>query len=49
MRISAEMSRKCTSCLPLCLLVTTASATRTVEPIDVSFGVWTRVGPRNHE
>ena len=31
----------------MCLLVTTASPTKTNEPIEVPFGVWTRVGPRN--
>ena len=34
--------------LSVCLLVTTVSPTKTDEPIEVPFGLWTRVGPRNH-
>jgi len=30
----------------LCLLNTTVSPTKTEEPIEMSFGLWTRVGPR---
>ena len=30
------------------LWVTTVSRTRTAEPLEVPFGTWTRVGPRNH-
>jgi len=33
--------------LSVCLLVTTVSPTKTDEPIEVPFGLWTRVGPRN--
>jgi len=37
-------------CLPtcVCLLDTTLNHTKTAEPIDVSFGLWTRVGQSNH-
>jgi len=37
-------------CLPtcVCLLDTTLNHTKTDEPIDVSFGLWTRVGQSNH-
>ena len=30
------------------VLSTSASPTKTVEPIETPFGLWTRVGPRNH-
>jgi len=32
----------------VCLLGTTMSPTKVAEPIVVPFGIWTRVGPRNH-
>ena len=32
----------------MCLLVTTVSCAKTAEPVEMPFGVWTRVGPRNH-
>jgi len=32
----------------VCLLVTTASCAKTAEPIDVLFGIRTRVGPLSH-
>jgi len=32
----------------VCLLVTTVSPTRTAEPSEVPFGVWTPVSPRKH-
>jgi len=35
-------------CVFVCLLVTTLSCAKAAEPIDMPFGVWTRVGPRNH-
>ena len=31
-------------CVSVCLL----SSTKTAEPIDMPFGMWTRVVPRNH-
>ena len=31
----------------VCLLFTSVSTTKTAEPIEMSFGLWTRVGPRN--
>jgi len=37
-------------CVSVCILVlvtTVFSSTETGEPIEVPFGVWTRVGPRN--
>jgi len=37
----------CTS-VYLCLLDTTMNRAKTVEPIDLPFELWTRVGPRNH-
>ena len=30
------------------LSVTAVSPTKTAEPIEMPFGLWTRVGPRNH-
>jgi len=35
-------------CLCFCLLVTTMSCTKTAELIEMSFRVWTQVGPMNH-
>ena len=35
-------------CLCICLLHTTMSPTETAEPIQMPFGLWTRVGQRNH-
>ena len=35
-------------CLCVCLLDSTVSPTETAEPIEMPFGFWTRVGPRNH-
>ena len=32
----------------LCLLDTAVSPIKTAEAIEMLFGVWTRVGPRNH-
>jgi len=32
----------------MCLLVTTVSCAKTAEPVEMPFGVWTRVGRRNH-
>ena len=34
--------------LCVCLLDITMSCAKTSEPIEMPFGVWTRVGPRNH-
>jgi len=34
--------------LLVCLSVTTVSPTKTAEPIEMPFGMWTRVGPRNY-
>jgi len=36
--------------LPVCPSVsdTIVSDAKTAEPIDMSFGIWTRVGPKNH-
>jgi len=31
----------------LYLLVTTLNCAKTTEPIEMAFGVWTQVGPRN--
>ena len=31
-----------------CVLVTTVSPAKTAEPTEMPFGVWTRVGQRNH-
>ena len=31
----------------VCLSVTTMSPTKTAEPIEMPFGLWTRVGPKN--
>jgi len=38
----------CYQCFMVCVLVTTVSHTKVDEPTCVSFGTWTRVGPRNH-
>jgi len=35
-------------CLCVCLLDTTMSPTKTTEPIELLFVVWTQVGQRNH-
>jgi len=35
-------------CSVVCLLDTTVSPTKTDEPIEVQFGVWTCVGPKSH-
>jgi len=35
-------------CLSVCLSVTIVSLAETAEPFDIPFGMWTRVGPRNH-
>jgi len=35
-------------CVCVCLLDTTESLTKTAEPIEMPFGLWTRVDPRNH-
>ena len=35
-------------CLCVCLLVTITNCAKTAEPIEMLFGVWTRVGPRNY-
>jgi len=32
----------------VCLLVTSMSTTKTTKPIEVPFGLWTWVVPRNH-
>jgi len=32
----------------VCLSVTTLSPAKTPNPIEMPFGMWTRVGPRNH-
>jgi len=34
--------------LSVCRSVTVVSPAKTAEPIDILFGLWTRVGPRNH-
>jgi len=34
--------------LSVCLSVTIVSPTNTAEPIEMPFGLWTRVGPINH-
>jgi len=36
-------------CLCVCLIDTTVIAAKTAEPIEMSFRLWTRVGPRNHK
>jgi len=35
-------------CVCVYLLVTTKSCTKTAKPIEIQFGMWTLVGPRNH-
>ena len=32
----------------VCLFVTVVSPTQMAEPIEIPFGLWTPVGPRNH-
>jgi len=34
--------------MSVCLSVTIVSPAETAEPIAMLFGLWTRVGPRNH-
>ena len=36
------------SCVSVCLLVTTVSPTKTAEPIEVPFAIWTQLGPGSH-
>jgi len=38
----------CLSCLSVGLSVTLVSPAKTAEPIEMPFGLWTLVGPRNH-
>jgi len=38
----------CYRCSVVCVLVATMSYAETAEAIEVSFGVWSEVGPRNH-
>jgi len=35
-------------CVCVCLLDATVNPAKTDEPIEMLFGLWTRVGPRNH-
>ena len=35
-------------CLSVCLSVTVVSPAKTTEPMEMPFGLWTRVGSRNH-
>jgi len=35
-------------CVFVCLLVTAISPTKTDKAVEMPFGFWTRVGPRNH-
>jgi len=35
-------------CLSVCLLVTFVSSAKTAEPIEVQFGLVTRMGPKSH-
>jgi len=35
-------------CLSVCLSVTIVSPAKTAEPIEMPFGLWSRVGPRSH-
>jgi len=35
-------------CMYVCVLVTTVGPAKTDKPIKMPFGLWTRVGPRNH-
>jgi len=39
------LQMSCGQCI--CLLVTTVCPTKTVEPIEISFGLWAREDPRN--
>jgi len=36
------------SCLSVCRFVTVVSPAKTAEPIEMPFGLWTRVGRRKH-
>jgi len=42
------MVRGVSDCLSVRLLVTSVSRAKTDEPIEMLFGLWTRVGPGNH-
>jgi len=44
-----DAAYRCSSvvCLSVCL-VTNVSPAKTAEPIEMSFGIWTRVGPSKH-
>ena len=35
-------------CLSVCLSVTTVIPAKTAEPMEITFGLWIPVGPRNH-
>jgi len=35
-------------CLSVCLLDITVSCAKTEEPIEIPFGLWIQVDPRNH-
>ena len=35
-------------CQSVCQSVTVVSPAKTAEPIEMPFGLWTRVGPENH-
>jgi len=35
-------------CRSVCLSVTLVSPAKTAEPIEMPFGLWARIGPRNH-
>jgi len=35
-------------CLSVCLSVTIVSPAKTAEPIEMPFGMWTKMGPRKH-
>ena len=38
----------CRVCVSVGLSVTIVSPAKTAEPIEMPFGLWTRIGPRNH-
>ena len=46
--IATDVAWSICLCVCVCLLDTSCEACKMAEPIDIQFGLWTRVGPRNH-
>jgi len=46
--IVADGQRGVSVCLSVCLSLTVVSPAKTPEPIEMPFGIWTRMDPRKH-